>query len=57
MALKYYKELELNTPMINFNGSLTHIPEKKWDLKIADAGQVLSADMVKRRDEIEADFH
>ena len=23
--------------MINFNGSLTHIPGKKWDLKNADA--------------------
>ena len=30
MAREFYKELELHTPMINFNGSLTHIPEKKW---------------------------
>lgn len=30
MALEYYKILGLQTPMINFNGSLTHIPEKKW---------------------------
>lgn len=32
MALDFYKELELNTPMINFNGSLTHIPEKSGNL-------------------------
>ena len=30
MAHTYYKQLELDTPMINFNGSLTHLPEKKW---------------------------
>lgn len=31
MALKHYKRLGLNTPMINFNGSLIHIPEQKWE--------------------------
>ena len=30
MALPYYQELGLTTPMINFNGALTHIPETKW---------------------------
>ncbi|TCD45901.1 Cof-type HAD-IIB family hydrolase [Streptococcus sp. X16XC17] len=30
MADSYYKELQLDTPMINFNGSLVHIPHKKW---------------------------
>ena len=30
MALEFYKILGLKTPMINFNGSLIHIPEKKW---------------------------
>ena len=29
MALEFYKILGLKTPMINFNGSLIHIPEKK----------------------------
>ena len=57
MALKYYKELELNTPMINFNGSLTHIPEKKWDFeKSLTLDKSFLLDMVKRKDEIEADF-
>ena len=31
MAIDYYKELGLDTPMINFNGSLTHIPNKNWE--------------------------
>ena len=54
---KYYKELELNTPMINFNGSLSHIPEKKWDFeKSLTLDKSFLLDMVKRRDEIEADF-
>ena len=26
------KQLELDTPMINFNGSLTHLPEKKMGM-------------------------
>ncbi|HEL0707530.1 TPA: HAD family phosphatase [Streptococcus equi subsp. zooepidemicus] len=30
MALDYYLQLELKTPMISFNGSLTHLPEQRW---------------------------
>ncbi|MGT2866138.1 Cof-type HAD-IIB family hydrolase [Streptococcus fryi] len=30
MAIEYYRQLELTGPMINFNGSLTHIPGQKW---------------------------
>ena len=33
MAVDYYHQLGLKTPMINFNGSLTHIPGQKWDLE------------------------
>ncbi len=31
MAEDFYRELELHTPMINFNGSLTHLPGKAWE--------------------------
>ncbi|MBY5033564.1 Cof-type HAD-IIB family hydrolase [Streptococcus gallolyticus] len=31
MAYQFYQQLKLDTPMINFNGSLVHIPEKKWE--------------------------
>ncbi|MGT2933888.1 Cof-type HAD-IIB family hydrolase [Streptococcus catagoni] len=31
MALDYYMQLELKTPIITFNGSLTHMPEQKWE--------------------------
>ena len=57
MALEFYKELELNTPMINFNGSLIHIPEKKWNFeKSFTLDKSFLLDMVERKDEIEADF-
>ena len=26
----FYDQLELETPMINFNGSLTHLPGRAW---------------------------
>lgn len=57
MALSFYKELELHTPMINFNGSLTHIPEKKWEFEQSvTLDKHFLLDMVKRKEEIEADF-
>ena len=31
MSNNFYKQLNLKTPMINFNGALIHIPEKKWN--------------------------
>lgn len=30
-SVNYYDELGLKTPMINFNGSLGHIPHHHWD--------------------------
>lgn len=31
-SIEYYHQLELNTPMVNFNGALIHHPtDKKWD--------------------------
>lgn len=32
-SIRYYNELGLNTPMVNFNGALVHHPlDRKWDL-------------------------
>ncbi|MDR0921628.1 MAG: Cof-type HAD-IIB family hydrolase [Lactobacillales bacterium] len=31
MAKDFYNQLELTTPMVNFNGGLVHIPNKNWD--------------------------
>lgn len=30
MSAHYYQQLKLDSPMVNFNGSLVHKPQKKW---------------------------
>lgn len=30
MSQQFYQQLQLKTPMINFNGALVHLPGKKW---------------------------
>ena len=30
MSKNFYQQLQLTTPMINFNGALVHLPGKKW---------------------------
>ncbi|MGT2845658.1 Cof-type HAD-IIB family hydrolase [Streptococcus massiliensis] len=57
MAHEFYKELELHEPMINFNGALTHIPEKKWEFEHSrKIDKDLLVDMIEQADAIEADF-
>ena len=57
MAKDFYRELELHTPMINFNGSLTHLPGQAWEHeKCLTFGQKYLLDMVKRTEDIQADF-
>lgn len=57
MALEFYKILGLKTPMINFNGSLIHIPEKKWagEHKVRIDRRYLF-DVLKNEKAFEADF-
>ena len=57
MALEYYRRLELSTPMISFNGSLTHLPEKNWEWEHSvtiDKHYLL--DILDMQQSIEADF-
>ena len=57
MAKDFYHQLELETPMINFNGSLTHLPGKIWEHeKCLTVDKKYLLDMVARKEEIEADF-
>ena len=57
MAKEFYQELELHTPMINFNGSLTHLPGQTWEHeKCLTLDKKYLLDIVKRKEEIEADF-
>ena len=56
MAKDFYDQLELETPMINFNGrSLTYLVEL-GNMKMPYCGQKYLLDIVKRKEEIEADF-
>ena len=57
MAKDFYRELELHTPMINFNGSLTHLPGQAWaHEKCLTLDKKYLLDMVKRTEDIQADF-
>lgn len=57
MAKDFYHQLELETPMINFNGSLTHLPGKVWEHeKCLTVDKKYLLDIVARKEEIEADF-
>ena len=57
MAKDFYHQLELETPMINFNGSLTHLPDQVWDFeKCLTVDKKYLLDMVRRSEDIQADF-
>ena len=57
MAEQYYKQLELDTPMINFNGSLVHLPGQNWQWEqniLIDKQYLL--DFLEEEERFEADF-
>lgn len=56
-ALEHYRRLELQTPMISFNGSLTHLPEKnwKWEHSVTIDKRYL-LDILDMQQSIKADF-
>lgn len=56
-ALPYYHQLGLTTPMINFNGALTHIPGVKWDFEhnVTIEKRYL-LELLGKAEQIEADF-
>lgn len=57
MAVQFYKQLDLDTPMINFNGSLIHIPDQQWQWErsyLIDKKYLLA--FLKEEEQFEADF-
>lgn len=57
MAIAYYQQLGLQTPMINFNGSLTHIPRQKWAFEHAvHIDQQILRTVLDNRHAFEMDF-
>lgn len=57
MALDYYLQLELKTPIITFNGSLTHMPERKWEYEHnVTLEKKYLLDILKYQDDFKMDF-
>lgn len=57
MSHQFYQQLGLTTPMVNFNGALVHIPEKKWDLESeANIERDLVFDILAQKKELQLDF-
>lgn len=57
MSKAYYKQLGLGTPMINFNGALTHIPGHDWDGEHAVTINTAHVhELLKQADRFELDF-
>ncbi|VGV12452.1 HAD superfamily hydrolase [Streptococcus pyogenes] len=57
MALDYYLQLNLKTPIITFNGALTHMPEQKWAYEhnvTLDKGYLLR--LLQYQDDFQMDF-
>lgn len=57
MAQAFYDQLKLTTPMVNFNGSLIHIPHKKWEWEqniLIDKKYLL--EFLKQEEQFQADF-
>lgn len=57
MAIDYYKDLGLETPLVTFNGSLTNLPDKEWNYEHSvklDKKYLIS--LLKRQDELQMDF-
>ena len=57
MAIDYYKDLGLETPLITFNGSLTNLPDREWNYEHSvklDKKYLIS--LLKRQDELQMDF-
>lgn len=57
MSIDYYNMLELDTPMINFNGALTYIPGKKWKFEHSvRIDKKYLFEVLKCQEEFQADF-
>lgn len=57
MAIDHYKTLDLQTPLITFNGSLTNLPDQDWAYEHSvKLDKKYLIDLLKRHDELEMDF-
>ncbi|GFH40149.1 HAD family hydrolase [Lactococcus insecticola] len=57
MAVQIYRELGLSSPMINFNGALTTVPDQKWPHEVSKhIDKTLVFDLIKKQQLFKLDF-
>lgn len=57
MAVDIYHQLQLNTPMINFNGAMISIPGQKWPHAIAtQVDKAIVFELIKQQEKFCLDF-
>lgn len=57
MSVDIYNELNLGTPMVNFNGALVHLPHHRWDGEIETLiDRDIAFDILARKEELQLDF-
>ena len=53
IAQHIYDQIGIQTPMVNFNGALTHIPHQNWDKEYEiELTKELALDLLVHRDEL-----
>ena len=57
MSKNFYQQLQLTTPMINFNGALVHLPGKKWaDEQETSVNRKIVFDVMSEKKNLKLDF-
>ena len=56
IAQHIYDQIGIKTPMVNFNGALTHIPHENWDKEYeVELTKELALDLLAHKDELGID--
>lgn len=57
MSDQFYRQLQLTTPMINFNGALVHIPEQNWEGEMETSfNRSIVFDLLAEKKNLKLDF-
>lgn len=57
MSYQFYQQLELTTPMVNFNGALVHIPNQLWSgEKESQINREIAFEIVSQKKALNLDF-
>jgi Cof subfamily protein (haloacid dehalogenase superfamily) len=57
ISAQFYQQLGLTTPMVNFNGALVHIPNKKWNLESeSSVSREIAFEILAQKKHLNLDF-